>query len=289
MKHIFLTVLTVFCLSTVTATAQTQGEEKRDVQKHELSIYGTGGYSSLSCTLPGSDSKSGSTGGGAGLGYTFNISPSLGINTGIEMTAYGSEVSFGSISGEYDEKMGEYLLKFSYSLKNYKEVQSLTLFSVPVMAQYSLPLGSGGSMKFYASGGFKFGFPVSSTADITPGTATASGYYSYENVNYENLPKHGFVNNVALPAVEKTFDAGFSTALALETGLRFTLTDKIGLYTGLYFDYGLNSIQKTNDKHLLEYDITNESTLNNSVLNTGLTDKVNLFSIGLKVRVSLNL
>jgi hypothetical protein len=276
------------CLSAVTNTAHAQ--LKQYVHRHELSIYGLGGYSRLSYTLGENGSKSGSMGGGAGLGYTFSINPSFGISTGVEMSVYGSEASFGNVSGEYEEETGERQLRFSYSLNNYEEKQSLTLFSVPVMLQYGLPLGIGGSMKFYASGGFKFGFPVSATADIMPGTATTLGYFAHEYITYVNLLQHGFVSNATLPATKKVIDLGFSAALALETGFRFTLTDKIGLYTGLYFDYGLNSIQKTNNRHLLEYDRSNETVFKySSVLNTGLTDKVNLLSTGLKVRISLNL
>jgi hypothetical protein len=254
-----------------------------------LSIYGIGGYSPVNYTLSDNGSKSGGIGGGAGLGYTFNINPSLGIVTGVEMSMYASEASYGRLQKEYGSGTGENRLQFSYSVNGYKETQSIRLFSIPVMVQYSLPLGSG-SARFFASGGFKLGFPISATADISPGTATTFGYYAYEDITYVNLPQHGFINNVKLPDVSRDIDLGFSTSLALETGVRFTLTDKIGLYTGLYFDYGLNSIQKIDDRHLLEYDVANESSFKyNSVLNTALTDKVNLLSIGLKVRVSIKL
>jgi hypothetical protein len=269
--------------------ATAQDAQNQDIKKHELSIYGLGGYSPIGYTLAGNGSKSSSIGGGAGLGYTFNISPSLGIVTGVEMATYSAEASFDNIADEYSDGTGINLLQFSYSLKNYKEKQSVTLFSIPVMAQYSLPLG-GGATRFYASGGFKLGFPVSAQADITPGTATTLGYYDHEKVTYVNLTQHGFVSNATLPAVKKDIDLGFSAALSLETGIRFALTGKIGLYTGLYFDYGLNSIQKVNDRHVLEYDSSNEATFKyNSVLNTGLTDKVNLISVGLKVRIGLGL
>jgi hypothetical protein len=284
---------------TTTATAQEEQTAVAASPKHELSIYGLGGFSSLSYTLSDNGSKSGGIGGGAGLGYTFNISPSLGIVMGLEMNTFTSEASFANVS----EKSTEYrlgtgdnnLFRFSYSLKNYKETQNVTLFSIPVMVQYSLPLG-GGATKFYVSGGFKLGFPISATADLSPGSATTNGYFSDENVKYENLPTHGFASNISLPDSKQDLDLGFSAALALEAGLRFTLTDKIGLYTGLYFDYGLNSIQKVNDKHSLEYDLNHLSEydrvnerpfLYHSVLNTGLVDKVNLLSIGLKVKISL--
>jgi hypothetical protein len=267
-----------------------QDDPKQDIKKHELSIYGLGGYSPIGYTLDKNGSKSGSMGGGAGLGYTFNISPSIGIVTGVEMTTYSAEASFDNIDGEYNDGTGINSLLFSYSLSSYKEIQNVILFSIPVMAQYSLPLG-GGSTKFYASGGFKLGFPINAEADISmPGTITTTGYYDHEKVVYVNIPQHGFVSNAKLPDVKKDIDLGVSVALALETGACFTLTDKLNLYTGLYFDYGLNNIQKVNDRHLLEYDASNESSFkHNSVLNTALVDKVNLVSVGLKVRIGFKL
>jgi hypothetical protein len=293
MRHIFLMISTVCCLFVMT-TATAQEEPKQEEPKHELSIYGLGGYSPLSYTLSNNGTKSGGIGGGAGLGYTLNISPSLGIVAGLEMATYTSKASYGNIQGNYEDRY----LEFSYSLNNYKEVQNLTLFSIPIMAQYSIPAGSSGSIRFYASGGFKLGFPVSATADITPGAATTSGKPVEEGVKYDKLPQHGFGENISLPATKQDIDLGLSAALALETGLRFNLTGKIGLYTGIYFNYGLNNIQKVKDKYLLEYDVrhleeydaTNARPfLYNSVLNTGLVDEINLMSIGLKLRVSFKL
>jgi hypothetical protein len=267
-------------------------KQKQNISTHELSIYSLGGYSSLSYTLSDNGSKNGGNGGGAGLGYTFNINTSLGIVTGIEMTTYSSEASFGSVSGEYRDEKEKFT--FSYSLDNRKETQNVSLFSIPVMAQYS----SGSSTRFYVSGGFKFGFPISATANIAPCTVTTLGDTDDELGDYIDLTSHGLDKDISIPATKEDIELGFSIALALETGVRFTLTDKIGLYTGLYFDYGLNSIQKVNDKHPLEYDIKHlhDSDAKNkrpffyySVLNTGLVDKVNLLSIGLKVKISLNL
>lgn len=267
-------------------------------QKHELSIYGLGGFSPLSYTLSDNGVKSGSIGVGAGLGYTLNINPSLGIITGLEMATYSAKASFDNVSEEYEGGTGKDLLRFSYTLKNCKETQNLILFSIPVMAQYSLSLGGSGSTRFYFSGGFKLGLPVSAKADISPGSANTNGYFADENVNYKILPEHGFASNIPLSDTKKDIDFGFSATLALETGLRFNLTDKIGLYTGVYFDYGLNNIQKVNDKHPLEYDLNHLSEydvvnerpfLYNSVLNSGFTNKINLLSIGLKVRIGFKL
>jgi hypothetical protein len=270
-------------------TATAQEEQKQDVPKHELSVYGIGGYSPIVYTLDANGDKSSGMGGGAGLGYTFNVSSSFGIVTGVEMSTYSSEASFDNVQGTYPEETGTNQFDFSYSLKNYNETQSVTLFSIPVMAQHGLPLGDG-STKFYASGGLKLGFPVSAKADLTSGVATTSIYGRHEDIEYVNIKQHGLVTNEPLPSASKDIDLGFSIALALDAGARFSLTDRIGLYTGVYFDYGLNSIQKVNDKHLLEYDKDNETTFKrHSVLNTGFTDKVNMMSIWLKIRISFGL
>jgi hypothetical protein len=74
--------------------------------------------------------------------------------------------------------------------------------------------------------------------------------------------------------------------LALEAGLHFSLGETTGLYTGLFLDYGLNNIQKSNDKHIIEYQVSNASQFKyNSVLNSGMVDKVNLMSVGIKVKI----
>jgi hypothetical protein len=289
MKHTFLTVCSLLIMTAPITAQNMRRYGNTSESQHELSIYGLGGYSPMVYTLDKDGSASGNMGGGAGLGYTYNISSSFGIVTGVEMTTYGAETSFDYIADEYTEEMVKQPYRFLYSLKNYEEKQRVTVFSIPIMARYSFPLGSG-STDFYAAGGFKLGFPVSAKADITPGTATTSIHGILEDVPYTNLPNHGLVTDALLPNTEKDLELGFSATFTLEAGARFSLTDRIDLYTGLYFDYGLNSIQKTNDRHLLEYNQSNETVfIHNSVLNTGLTDKTNLLSVGLKLRVGFKL
>jgi hypothetical protein len=286
MKHIIASVCCLMIFTAATSQNFRRYGQQYDT-KHELSIYGMGGYSPVNLALDGSGSKSGSMGGGAGLGYTFNVNSSLGIVTGVEMGVYGTEVSFDNITGDYLSGTDIQEMRFSYSLDGYSEKISITMLSIPLMAQYSLPLG-GGSTRFYALAGLKLGFPASAKTDITPGTATTSGHYTHENVEYENLPQHGFVDNLPLPKVKLKLKPGFSTALALEAGLRFSLTGSIRLYTGWYLDYGLNSIQKTGNRHPLEYDPFNEREYkHSSLLNTGLVSKAKLFSTGLKLKIGI--
>jgi hypothetical protein len=272
MKNIFLLICLLLTVNIATA------------QSHEFSIYASGGMSSLSYKFD-AGTVSGGFGGGGGVGYTYNISPKFGITTGVGFAMYGSKATSDGFSGQYSTFDDGDELQFSYTVATgYEETQSATLLTIPVMAQYRAPFGSG-SMSFYAAGGLKLGLPISAKTLITS-VSTSSGHYLYENQTYENLPQHGFIRAVGGSKMKSDVDLGFATILALEAGLRFSLSEKTGLYTGLFLDYGLNSIQKSNDKHAIEYQSPNSSQVN-SILNTGMVDKINLMSVGIKVKLGI--
>jgi hypothetical protein len=247
-------------------------------QSHEFSIHAGGGMSSLSYKFAAGKTEGG-IGGGAGVGYTCNINDNFGIATGLGFALYGAKITSDAFSDQYDTQD----LRFTYSIAGgYEEKQSATLLTIPVMAQYRAPFGNG-SMSFYAAGGVKLGLPLSAKATITSNTAT-SGYYSYENQTYENLPQHGFVNEMEGDMIKTDIDLGLATILSLEAGLHFSLSETTGLYTGLFFDYGLNNIQKSSDKHIIEYQPSQFRY--KSVLNTGMVDKINLTSVGIKIKIA---
>jgi hypothetical protein len=253
---------------------------------HEFSVYGLGGLSGLDYKLSGDGTKSGGAGGGIGLGYIFNINDNWGIVTGAEVGIFGSKVAYDSHSGEYEYgTAGTYdHFKLRYSMSGYEEQQKVTLFSVPVMVQFKTPTGRA---HFYLAGGIKFGFPINAEATITQGRVTTSGDFSYEQIEYVDLEEYGFVNNMPLAETKSKIDLGFSATLALETGVRFSLSDNVALYTGAFLDYGLNDIRSVKDKHVIDYQISAPSEfVHNSVLNSALTDKVNIFAAGLKIRLS---
>jgi hypothetical protein len=249
-------------------------------QSHEFSIYGAGGMSNLGYKFDGGKG-SGGTGFGAGVGYTYNISDNFGITTGAGFASYSGKATSETLSGQYvpDNADGN----FSYSIAGYEEKQSATMVVIPLMLQYN----TDGSTSFVAAGGLKFGLPVSAKTTITSGVLTTSGHYSYEDQTYSNLPQHSFVTGQSIADIKSDTKFGLATMLSLEAGLRFSLSEKTGLYAGLFLDYGLNSIQKSGDKHVVEYQASNPQFKYNSVLNTGMVDKVNLFSIGLKVAIKI--
>jgi hypothetical protein len=266
-----------------------KGQERNDnfsLRKsaiHEFSVYGMGGLSSLNYSLSSGGSQSNGFGGSGGIGYTFNISDSWGVTTGAEIGIFGSKIAYGSLNGSY----AGYDFMLTYSMNNYEEQHKVTLFSIPLMAQFKMPLG-GGSTHLYFAGGFKIGLPVTGKATIAPRTINASGYFHYEEVEYVDLDEYGLVNNRQLPEMTEDIDLSFSVAAAVETGFRFSLNDNIAFYAGAFLDYGLNNISSRNDKPLVGYyqSYTSSTFVYSNILNTDFTDKVNIFSAGLKIRLS---
>jgi hypothetical protein len=279
---------------TDTDTTETETDtEKKEIRepRHEIAIFGAGGMSVINYSLNMNGSKTDGTGGisgHAGISYIWNINPNAGLVTGVEVASYGAKTTYNSISSSKDYGAGFDKFKFTYSINNYIEEQDITLVSIPVMMQYSQYIS--GSIKFYLLGGLKFGLPVQSEASIFPDVVNTWGdFYVYEKQIYTELPKYGFVSDLrpSPGSITDDIDLTVLVTASLETGARFFLTKNILLYTGAYLDYGLNNIQSTKDKQLVNYQEFNPSTLKYaSVLNTSHVNKVKIFGAGLKVKVS---
>jgi hypothetical protein len=261
-------------------------------QSHEFAIYGTGGMSNLSYKFDKGKvggAFDGGISGGFGMAYTYYIAEgNFGITAGVGFASYSGKATGETLSGEYDtpDDTGDNF-RFSYSVTGYEEKQRMTLLTVPLMLQYRIPFDSRSSNSLVFGGGMKFGLPMSATTTTTMENVTTSGYYSYEDQTYTDLPQHGFVTEQSIADAKSDIDFGISKMLSLEVGLNFSLSEKTGLYAGLFLDYGLNSIKKNSDKYIVECQPSDPLRFikYNSVLNTGMVDKINLTSVGIKVGV----
>jgi hypothetical protein len=273
---------------------QTQTEYKQTEPKipkryfvHELSAYVAGGVANINYKL-NNGTRSGGLGVGAGFNYAYNINGSVAIVTGLGFASYAGELSLNSDYAEtypsIDDNGDAFSLTYSFD-GEYREKHSIVLFTIPVMARYSTPLGSS-SMKYYASGGFKIGLPLVASATVTPSTVSTSGTYEYEARTYTNLFDHGFVNGRLGDKTDSRIRLGVTPLLSLETGLRIPIGYTTAVTAGLYLDYSLGNVQKSNDKHVLEYQSFLPTQFNyNSVLNTAMVKKITLFNTGLKIGI----
>jgi hypothetical protein len=170
----------------------------------------------------------------AGINYNFYFAPSWSVKTGAGVAFYNAEASLAH-AATFRNTQG--VLQFNYTYNNYKESPSLTLLTVPVMVQGE----TGGKTAFYAALGAKIGIPVSAEYKTT-GQLKTTGYNTELMVTYDNLPDYGFgefdVNQTT------DWDLNLSVQLSVEAGAKWRFTDKLSLYSGVYFDYGLTNLNK---------------------------------------------
>ncbi len=263
--------------------------------KHEFSLWGSGGLSTRKYDVSVGDVKQ-KFGGSVGIGYNYFLVEQVGIGTGLEFSFYNTRAEFGGIYNIYQTKDYENNnFEFRSKVDNYSENQNALFLNIPLTVQYQTK----GHHKFYASTGFKIGIPLSAKYKISGTTIKNSGYYPYENVEYTTQKFMGF-GTFENKNIKEDIKLKVSYIFSLETGMKWNLKNNFSLYTGAYFDYGLNNINKNEDvENIVTYNAADpQNFIVNSVLTSQymenferktFTNKVHLMAIGLKVKLAFAL
>jgi outer membrane protein OmpA-like peptidoglycan-associated protein len=260
--------------------------------KHEFSLYGGGGLSTLKYDITTGEQKNG-LGGTAGLGYTFFFSPKWGLETGAGLSFYNAKYNLNNLSTKHmTTDMDGAAFEFRSTVSNYEEKQKAMMVQIPLMLQFQ----TGNKHQFYAALGGKVAIPVNGTYNSSGATIQNSGYYAAEDYEYTTQEFMGFGS---FTGKDGDGDLRFKTAFlaSAEAGVKWKLKDGLSLYTGAYLDYGLNNIYKgENNSQFVAYNTANPKDLTvNSVMNSQytqngtahpFTDKVLPMAVGLKVRLA---
>ncbi len=281
-------IITVFCLL--------PGILVCSQERHEVSVSVSGGMHTINYTpaIGHSNNKMGST---IGIGYNYRLTSSWSIGSGVEMLIAQSEFSIDNLLDSYAANDGEDDFIFHTTINGYTENQSISYMNIPFIVTFQQSVSTKNS--FYASAGFKFGIPVVQRIDVDASFNNFGYYPKWENPIKDDPYFMGFGDFEA--ANEKGhLELNTLYSLSVEGGIKWTLNDKLNLYSGVYCDYGLNNIQKVSDKRVIQYNNVEPSDyIHNSVINSSYTndenltrqfaDKANLITVGLKLRLSLSL
>ena len=269
--------------------------------KHEFSIYGGGGISTLmyDVNVTGGSQKMG-FGGHFGLGYQFFFSPNWGLGSGVELTLYNSKFEMNNTLETYyaikdptDLDPASQWFDFISRVSKHEEKQRPMFIQIPLMLQFQ----TNGANKFFASIGGKVGIPISKTYESTA-TLLNGGYFGYENYDYDTRAKgFGLYENRPTKGDMSLKPAFLASA---ELGLKWRLSPNWSLYTGAYVDYGINNIQdELAPLVVYNMDVPSQFAVQ-SVVNAqytprvansqtqSFTDKVIPFAVGLKLRLAFS-
>jgi hypothetical protein len=273
--------------------------------QHEFSIYGAAGSSYISYTLnaaaipPGNGmvySDGNSLQSGVGLGYTYSLTPQWGLVSGLEIKYFTTTVDINSLDDRtkelysYDGRTED--MYFNSLLYGFNERQRVTRLQIPLLAEYRF-FAIGDDFVWFVAAGAKLGFNLSGKYEATANRLTTTGYFPESEQTLQNMPEHGFADRNNLSWSDKLNDFGFNLSFTAETGARWPVTQRLGIYAGIYFDYGYASVPAKLETGIVNYQPDNRNTFAyNSILTSArqisgerFIDKINLVSIGVKLKI----
>jgi len=200
----------------------------------------------------------------------------IGIGIGGAYATYSSNAELNdyiSKTPTVDDESENF--EYRVSASGIKEKLDLSALEIPIF----LAFGKSTTSKFglHANVGLKVSLPITATYQCTEGKLETKGYYASNNVEYANMPNHGFetIDNVSYSGKLST-----TTAYSLFGNLGIAIPlGKIKLNLGIYGSYGLNSVLKPTNTVLIDY----PGKYNSLSL---LSEKVSLISGGGKIGIS---
>ena len=267
---------------------------------HELSAYSSLGLSSLRYELL-QGTSSGRFGGDFGVGYTYYRTnervtktgsvyySQWGIFTGLGLGWYNAKAKLNNgerISEGLKDNEGDSFI-LTTKLSEYEEKQRVMCLNIPVMAQFSAGL-------FYAMGGIKTSVPLQGKYKSTVAALQNEAYYpELDNwLKTQTFAGYG-------PFKDQTYDGKIdfriNVMLSFEAGVNKSVSKNCVLYCGMYFDYGLNNVDKGERLKFINYSADNPKDFTlNSVLSSysdnsksvTFTDNIKAMATGIKFRVA---
>jgi len=252
--------------------------------RHEISLWGAWGVSTLQYRPVFGISVKGN-GGAFGIGYTHYLSKKWGLSSGLEYAFYQSKNSFNAIPEDYETlDILNNPINYCTSIENYSENLFTSALNIPVSVLFQ----TGGNQKFYALVGVKLGLPLISRYMGSNSVLTASGYYpDYDQTEvWQNDLGYGIFN---LNGKKGKLDLDVSVMGTFETGMKWRTGIGSDLFTGVFVDYGFNSLLNSSysKKLLVEY---NRIEPSQPLMNTAcvLVDRISSLAFGLKIKFAFS-
>jgi len=208
--------------------------------------------------------------------YSYFFTPQWGVEGGVGIQSFGalSTLNFQSATPAKDSDGDSYEFRDAY--QNWREKQQVLQFEIPLALQFRYRLNK--KSRLLASLGGKVSFPLKTSYKTLGGEMVTTGYYSQWNAVLSDLPKHGF----------STYSNSYSGNLTLkraymataDVGELYKLSEKLDLYLGGYFNYGLNNVITTGSKPVYQSDGTY-----NGFFGSDQVSKVTPIAFGIKVGI----
>ena len=260
---------------------------------HEFSVFAAGGFAA-NCYQPTSkDVSSVGFSSDFGLGFTGFISQQIGFQIGAGFGLFNVKSKADDLSSTVIGKLRDDSHPYDYdlytTLSGYTEVHKTFFLQIPAMIQFQTKMKPSWdwtrSQKsgFYALTGIKVLFLVSNRYESNVAALYNAAYYP-ELDNWAATQKFvGFGEfDEGYPATGK-IDFGVMALFAFEAGMKWRISKTAFLYTGAFFDCGLNDPTKNSRQPYSKY--KSEKDLEDLTI-LKFADKLNYMAGGIKIRIA---
>lgn len=206
----------------------------------------------------------------------------LGFGSGADMIQYRSKMNLNGrmVTPSYDDVNGQ-SFDLIQAYEGWQEKQRIFAFEFPLGIYYKANFSD--KTNLVCGLGGKWVVPAFSRYQITEGTYSVSGYYPQTDAVIEDLPHHGFV--VTSPVAYGGLNTRMAFSLYGEAGLNLGISDHMFFHIGLYCNYGITNI--ISDKKHTPDKWDDFMVDNESAFSLRITEKARLFSVGLKLGVTI--
>lgn len=172
----------------------------------------------------------------------------------------------------------------NYELRTYynelTERQNALVLDVPVVIDFRTAIGEKWSFEWGL--GAKLNVPVWNNYAVKSGSVETRGYYPSTNIEYANLPQHGFAILDEKPSgTTKLKTAGASVFTDL--GFNYRMKESLLLYMGVYCNYGVTNMIEAGTEPLFT-----DKQVYTGTLASNQVSKVNALSAGIKLGLVLD-
>ncbi len=250
-------------------------------QEKSQSIYFNigSGFHNLKCNLQNGKQES-NMGYRVNLGYNYFFSKNWGFGAGLGLESFESKATLNYQTSKASVDTDGESFEFRTQYTDWQERQSILLLDIPVSFIYQKEINE--KLKFQFSVGPKVSFAVQSNYKTEGGTIETTGYYPQYNVVLYGMPQHNFTTLTSFPKNDISLNPVVSAYSNL--GGLYKLSNRLDLYAGVYFDYGLTNMIDAQDKLLYQ-----EDGVYNGVFSSDLTNKVKQIAFGFKIGVNFRL
>ena len=249
----------------------------------EFSVFGGGGLSFFGYQTPTNKVSSIGYNCDIGVGFTGFVSPMCGFHIGAGfglLKAKAKVGDFNNFTPNLTDSNG-YPFDLTNTLIGYSETHKTMFLNFPLMFQFQTKqkYARRETKSFYAMTGVKLFMLFNRSYHAQIPTIYNVAYYP-EFDNWAATQKFAGLGQFDGNKGSGKLGLAFFAMFALETGIKWNVGNGLRLYTGVYFDCGLNDPTKNNRKHVGEYSPLEPLSL------LAFYKKSFLMDVGIKVRLA---